>query len=226
LKSPFNNSESRLKQVKLGIMSLIIIFLIFQVSHHVYANESIQDYYEKCAKCHYVGGPHRSLGCTSCHRIVDGNFSLYIEGHPSNLINSTPIPLFEINLSDISDPYKLNIFCGICHKDIYNEYIHYAHGNTTFVAPNQETILINGYKDIKYILHIASKYNRLEKVNGKACVECHNPHDPIFKPPSILSKQSYRPPPPDESDLTNLGLIVICTSIFLVIIGFIRGQGG
>ena len=219
-----SGSYTRKKYLLLGIIILLAVLFLNRLGNQVYADNEAQGIFNKCAECHYVAGPHRPLGCSSCHRIIGQNLTLYIEGHPSNLINSTPIQLFQLNISDIDDPYRFNEFCGTCHQEIYNEYIHYAHGNTTYIAPNQSELIINGYKNIRYILHIANNYKDLSKAHAKACIECHNPHNPIFNPPSILAKQSYRPPPPDETRLMDIGILVLVGGSLLILIGIFRGR--
>jgi len=214
-----------------GVIIVLIITIIMNVYYYgqvnVYASD--QEYqsseWESCSKCHYVRGPHQPLGCTTCHKLLGSNLTLYLEGHPSNLINASPLPIFRVNISDIKDPFELNGFCGSCHREIYEDYLRYAHGNSTFTSENEEILVINGYKGVKYILHIAPEYYNLIKKNGRACVECHNPHDPIAKPLSILPQQSYRPAPPDETNIVLAGSLVSLVGVMMLVANFFwRGR--
>ena len=177
--------------------------------------------FEKCSKCHYVRGPHQPLGCTTCHNLLGSNLTLYLEGHPSNLINASPLPIFRVNISEIDNPFELNEFCGGCHQEIFEDYERFAHGNSTFTLKNQEILVIKGYKNVDYILHLAPEYYNLVEINGRACVECHNPHDPVAKPLSILPLQSYRPAPPEQSDILLVGSVVTVIGIVLVALNFV-----
>ena len=173
---------------------------------------------EQCATCHYVRGSHQSLGCYSCHNLLGENLTLYLEGHPSNLINSSPLPIFRVDISKIEDPYEFNEFCGSCHTDILEDYEFFAHGNVTYVTDNHEVVVIKGYKDVFYRLHIADDYYNLQVVPGKACIECHNPHDPVMEPLSILPKQSYRPEPPNQSNIITIGISAVVVGLLLLVI--------
>ena len=165
----------------------------------------------KCSECHKLSGPHASLNCSNCHRVSVENMTLHVKGIPHIRGNSS-----EVSLSSIKDPMDLNDFCGRCHSDIYEDYLLLAHGNATFTARGEERYVLVGYKGIRYILHIAPDYTNLVKKNARACVECHDPHDPLLKPLNIMPVQSYRPSPPDERWILLYGIIVVLASTILI----------
>ncbi|BEP17195.1 hypothetical protein PYJP_05470 [Pyrofollis japonicus] len=135
-------------------------------------------------------GAHRGLYCANCHVAptmiqLHGDAFVFIPGyHNRSLVMQT------------------NKLCAICHPKEYKDYMNLVHANKTYVCPGGKVEIVHGYKDINYDFHICPNgYKNLKTVPARACVECHDPHDPVFKPLNILPKPSEKPAPPPQRDI-------------------------
>ncbi|MCE4625003.1 MAG: hypothetical protein F7C35_03970 [Desulfurococcales archaeon] len=150
-------------------------------------------------------GAHKGLMCSNCHNPesammeLRGNISLAILG-----------------VHNRSQLMADNLLCAQCHAKIYKDYLLGAHGNRTFDCPNGQAIEVKGYKGVKWVYHICDDYTKLKQKPARACVECHNPHDPTYYAISILPPPEGRVPPPDESSITYGGIAVLVTGLVLI----------
>ncbi len=161
-------------------------------------------------------GAHRGLYCANCHKAP----TVWImEG-----LNDT---LVEIGIKDIHSREKLdemNLVCAKCHYDIYEDYTRLAHGNSTFVCEEGRIINVAGYKGVIYSFHECKEYSKFTPVPARACVECHNPHNPTMEPLSILPKQNYVAPTPKQDNVVYGTLAVTITAMSLIVLAIIRGE--
>jgi hypothetical protein len=213
---------------------LISITLLTSTAVYIYGSEDIiltSVGFEECSTCHSVSGAHIGIGCGSCHVIGPEYLNLSIQGVPHGEFelywyenSSIPYRLSgeSSDRHNIVESWELNEFCGSCHNSIYVDYILLAHGNTTYIVDDEDRYVVNGYKGVNYILHIAPDYTNLRVVNARACVECHDPHDPLMTPPSILPVQSYRPPPPDQRSISLYGLTILLISLMIIVYILLR----
>ncbi len=153
-------------------------------------------------------GAHRGLYCANCHSVPD----------VWNL--KTPDGKVEIAIPGMmnhEDLMKLNKVCATCHPRTYEDYVNLVHGNKTYTCPNGTVEFVKGYKGVLYTFHICPEYKNLKTVPAKACVECHDPHDPVYHAISILPPPSVRPPPPDETSIAYGTLAVAIAGMALII---------
>jgi len=153
-------------------------------------------------------GPHRGLFCASCHSVPD----------VWNL--KTPWGKVEIRIPGLfnhSSLMETNKVCATCHMRTYMDYQFLAHGNKTYTCPGGKVEFIKGYKGVLYAFHICPQYKNLTTVPAKACVECHNPHNPVYRAISILPPPSERPPPPPQSPIEYGTLAVTIAGLSLLL---------
>ena len=217
-------------------LSLVIIMLagmsIAHAASNSTENKQLFEYYKSiypCTKCHahmpqlngmvkkvpfhhidLTKGPHRGLYCANCHIPptfinLRGGARVYIPGlHNRTLVMQT------------------NKLCAICHPREYQDYLDLIHGNKTFTCPGGKVIIIHGYKGINYYYHICPDgYKHLETLPARACVECHNPHDPVVKPLNILPTPSERPAPPKETSIAIGDVLALVGGLIAVGIAFV-----
>ncbi len=186
-----------------------------------------------CTKCHVAlklsgnvkesafhnitlkGDAHSGLFCSNCHvppYMIElrGGVLVYIPGyHDRSLVMET------------------NKLCSTCHPREYRDYINLVHGNKTFVCSNGSTIVVKGYKGVAYLFHLCPNgYRNLTTVPARACVECHDPHTPSYRPLPPLPQPSERPPPPPEDSVTIANVAVLAASMILVGYAFASKGGG
>ncbi|GEM_PF-3083335 len=161
-------------------------------------------------------GAHRGLYCANCHKAP----TVWImEG-----VNGTAI---EIGIRGIHGREKLDemaLVCANCHYDIYQDYKRLAHGNSTFTCEGGKIINIAGYKGVVYSFHECEEYRNFTPIPARACVECHNPHDPTMEPPSILPRHNYIAPTPEQDNVVYGTLAVAITAMSLVVLAIVRGE--
>ncbi len=162
--------------------------------------------YSEVHKKNLTLGAHAGLYCTNCHVPEDAMM---------NLTGGVELAIPGLHSPD--SLLKISKLCGLCHADVLQDYEVFAHGNTTFTHGSGKTIIVRGYKGVAYVLHLSSDYKNFKLKHGRACVECHEPHNPIMEPPSILPRQSYRPPPPREGIIAYGGLLIYIISVVLVL---------
>jgi len=156
-------------------------------------------------------GPHRGLYCNNCHipptmQKLINNAEVYIPGiHPREKLMET------------------NRVCAVCHPREYMDYMLLVHGNKTYTCPGGKDIKVKGYKGVIYDFHICPNgWKNLKAVPARACVECHDPHDPTYYALGPLPEPSLRPPPPNEDVITygmiasGIGGLILIISAFLV----------
>ena len=148
-----------------------------------------------------TAGAHAGLVCADCH----------VPPRMSELRGGASVADY------YAGDYKaLNVVCEGCHRRVYRDYIDLVHGNKTILCPGEENILVKGYKGVGYWLHICRDYYHLKAEPARGCVECHNPHDPHYKPLSPLPPPSRRPPPPDEETVAYGTIGVVVASLALI----------
>jgi hypothetical protein len=176
--------------------------------------------------------------CTLCHadmKNLNGNVKI-VDIHKVDLLKGAHQGLYCSNCHDVDNPMKLkngaivvpkklatkqdlmsyNTLCAQCHPRTYDDYIHLAHGNKTFVCPQGKTVLIIGYKGSPYWFHQCPDYNgHFERKPARACVECHDPHDPVKLPNSIMPPPSDRPKPYPQPmiEKTTIILMVLAAAV-------------
>ncbi|HID40726.1 MAG TPA: hypothetical protein EYP33_01055 [Pyrodictium sp.] len=150
-------------------------------------------------------GAHRGLFCSNCHTppamidLVNGA-KVYIPG-----------------LHDTEKLKETNKVCAVCHPRVVKDYNYLVHGNTTYICQGGNVTRVIGYKGVGYTFHICPEYKNLKTVPAKACVECHDPHDPTMPPASILPAPSERPAPPDETSIAYGTLAAVIGGLALVV---------
>ncbi len=202
----------------LALFSTILVILL--ASTTIEAQGSSQFY--PCVTCHQAlnltgnrkivpfhgidltKGAHRGLVCSSCH----------VPPTMQKLVNNAEVYIPGLHTTE--DLKKTNSVCAVCHPRQYLDYNYLVHGNKTFICPDGNVTKVIGYKGVGYDFHICPEYKNLTTVPAKACVECHNPHDPTMPPPSILPEPSIRPPPPNEAGIAFGGLAAIIGGLLLV----------
>ncbi|AEM38969.1 hypothetical protein Pyrfu_1102 [Pyrolobus fumarii 1A] len=151
-------------------------------------------------------GAHRGLYCSNCHvpplmQELVGGGEVYIPGmHPRDKLMET------------------NKVCAVCHPREYKDYEMLVHGNKTFECPDGKVVKIVGYKGVIYDFHVCSEYKNLEKKPARACVECHDPHDPTYYAINILPEPSDRPAPPAQDEVV-YGTVAALVGGLLLIVG-------
>jgi hypothetical protein len=144
-------------------------------------------------------GAHGGLYCSNCHEA----------DNPMILKNKAVVVHFQY--ANKKDLMSYNTLCAQCHPRVYDDYIHLAHGNKTFTCEGGKTVLVFGYKGSPYWYHICNDYNgKFERKPARACVECHDPHDPVMLPASIM------PPPSDRPEPYPQGMIEATTIVSIV----------
>jgi len=148
-------------------------------------------------------GAHKGLVCANCH----------VPPTMSKLVGGVDVVAFYKG-----DYKELNIVCANCHKRTYHDYISLVHGNKTIVCKGETKILVKGYKGVSYWLHLCQDYTSLTVMPARGCVECHDPHDPRYRPLAPLSPPSMRPPPPDQTTIAYATLAVVVSSLMLIVV--------
>ena len=151
-------------------------------------------------------GAHKGLVCADCH----------VPPTMSELVGGVNIVSFYKG-----DYKELNVVCAGCHEKTYRDYVNLVHGNKTIVCEGEVKVLVKGYKNVSYWLHLCQDYTSLSVVPAKGCVECHTPHNPHYKPLAPLPPPSRRPPPPDQSVIAYTTLGVIISSLMLIVVPFV-----
>ncbi len=152
-------------------------------------------------------GAHRGLYCSSCH----------VAPLMMELVGGAEIKV--IGVHNTEELKETNRVCAVCHPREYRDYIMLVHGNKTFTCEGGNVSLVLGYKGVVYHFHDCPEYRNLKTIPAKACVECHDPHDPTLPPASILPEPSQRPQPPEQSSIAWSTFAVLVGSILLV--GFV-----
>ncbi len=166
---------------------------------------------KKTVEIHHIDltqGAHRGLYCVNCHsapdvwnlKTPDGKVDIAIPGMFSH-----------------EDLMKMNKVCATCHPRTYEDYVNLLHGNKTYTCPDGHVELVKGYKGVLYSFHVCKEYKNLKTVPAKACVECHNPHDPVYHAISILPPPSERPPPPPQENIAYGTLAVTIAGMALIV---------
>ena len=153
-------------------------------------------------------GAHRGLYCANCHsmpdvwnlKTPDGKVEIAIPGMMSH-----------------EDLMKINKVCATCHPRTYEDYVNLVHANKTFTCPDGKVEFVKGYKGVNYAFHICKEYKNLKTVPAKACVECHNPHDPVYHAISILPPPGLRAPPPPQESIAYGTLAVAIAGMALIL---------
>lgn len=216
------------------VLVLVVAVLVLATSigiAHATSAEKNKEYYKSiypCTKCHLsmnlngmvkksefhhidlTKGAHKGLYCANCHtpptmiQLRSGGF-VFIPGyHNQSLVMQT------------------NKLCAICHPKEYQDYLNLIHANKTYVCPGGKVEIIHGYKDINYYFHICPNgYKNLTTVPARACVECHDPHDPVFKPLNILPTPSERPAPPNERSIAIGNILAVIGALVAIGIAFV-----
>ena len=199
---------------------------------HAYAQQNPAAWYP-CTKCHtpffkvnatvkvsavhgidLTVGAHRGLYCSNCHVPptmiqLRGGGRVYIPG----LHNRTQL----IEASKV---------CAVCHPREWEDWLHLVHGNKTYTCPGGKVVYVIGYKGIRYPFHICPHgYKNLKTIPARACVECHNPHDPVYKPLGPLPRPSTRPPPPDETNYLLGMTATVIAGLALIVFGLVYPFG-
>ena len=184
-----------------------------------------------CSKCHSVihvtglthkspyhgidltKGAHRGLYCVDCHNPQDQMMTLKgLEGK---------IPMVIKAFASAQDKMRMNMVCASCHFRTYQDYIHLAHGNKTFECAGGSIILIKGYKGVPYNFHVCNEYIDLKTKPAKACIDCHDPHDPQFKAPHPMPLPSERPLPPEQNSILKGLIFASAAAIAFFIIAWV-----
>nr|WP_236698103.1 hypothetical protein [Pyrodictium occultum] len=207
------------------LMLLSMVVLSLALAARAGAEQAGQQLYQiyPCTKCHaamnlpgnrkvvpfhginLTKGAHRGLVCSNCHRPptminLVGGAKVYIPGpHSRDKLMET------------------NKVCAVCHPREYRDYINLVHGNKTFVCQGGKVVKVKGYKGVIYNFHICPSYKDLKTVPARACVECHDPHNPVLKALNILPEPSFRPPPPNESSVTYGNIAAVVGGLILVL---------
>ena len=213
------------------LVMLVIIGVIIaaaSLAASVYASSKLYP----CERCHLLlrvsgtvhsseyhgvnltAGAHRGLVCADCH----------VPPTMSKLRGGASVEEY------YAGDYKaLNVVCAGCHQRVYHDYLDLVHGNKTILCPGEVNILVKGYKGVGYWLHLCSDYYKLKAVPARGCVECHNPHDPHYKPLAPLPPPSRRPPPPSEETVAYGTVGVFIASLALIVSSLLaegRRRGG
>jgi len=150
-------------------------------------------------------GAHRGLFCSNCH----------IAPTMIDLVNGAQV--YIPGLHGTQELKETNKVCAVCHPREVADYNYLVHGNKTYVCPNGNVTKVIGYKGVGYDFHICAEYKNLETIPAKACVECHNPHEPTMPPASILPPPSDRPAPPDETSVAYGTIAAVIGGLILAI---------
>ncbi len=208
---------------------MILLVLTVAAIHVAYAEaQKTEEYYKTiypCTNCHatmqltgdkkastfhnidLTRGAHRGLYCLNCHKPpfmieLKNDVFVYIPGyHDRSLVMET------------------NKLCATCHPGTYEDYRLLVHGNKTYTCPDGDLLVVKGYKDVAYSFHICPNgYKNLTTVPARACVECHDPHDPVYPSPSLLPPPSERPKPPSQDSIAIANVLAVIGA--LIPIGF------
>jgi len=156
-------------------------------------------------------GAHAGLYCSNCH---DPN-------NPMKLRNGATVVPFA--LSSKEDRMKYNTLCAQCHPRTYDDYINLAHGNKTFTCPEGKSIFIIGYKGSPYWFHQCPNYNtQFHREPAKSCVFCHDPHDPVKMPASIMPPPSDRPAPYPQPMIETTTIILMAIAALVSIYAYFK----
>ena len=216
------------------ILVIVLSSIVLQVAFA--ETQKSKEYYETiypCTKCHatmqltgdkkasefhkidLTKGAHAGLYCSNCHKPpfmieLENNVFVYIPGyHDQSLVMET------------------NKLCAVCHPATYEDYKLLVHANKTYTCPDGELLVIKGYKDVAYNFHICPNgYKNLTTVPAKACVECHNPHDPVYPSLSLLPPPSERPSPPDQGSIAVANVLAVIGALIPIGFALTRFAGG
>ncbi len=215
-----------------GVRVAILLLLVAALYAPVLAASSEGQEFYPCSQCHaaltvsgqsrasefhgvdLTEGAHGGLYCSNCHLapqvdVLVGGVNISIPGlHPRDSL------------------MELNKACATCHADVYRDYQLHAHGNQTYTCSGGTAELVEGYKGVGYWFHLCPEYRDLSVEPARACVECHNPHDPTMPALSILPEPSDRPSPPDESSIALGGLVVVLVGLGIILWVAPLGKGG
>ena len=140
-------------------------------------------------------GAHAGLVCSSCHvaplmEELVGGVEVRIPGLHSQ--------------EELVELYRV---CQTCHARVVEDYLLLVHGNKTMRCPGGESVKVRGYKGVVYDFYVCPEYRNFETVPARACVQCHNPHNPTMPALEPLPLPSTRPPAPEQP-----GMVVGMTS--------------
>jgi hypothetical protein len=111
--------------------------------------------------------------------------------------------------------------CRVCHVRVVEDYMLLVHGNKTMKCPGGEAVKVKGYKGVVYDFHVCPEYRNLETLPARACVECHNPHNPTLPALNPLPEPSRRPPPPEQLGIVIGALAASITGVVLVAVALL-----
>ena len=155
-------------------------------------------------------GAHGGLYCSNCHDPKD----------PIKLRNGAVV--VPKNLASPEQLHQYDTLCAQCHPRVYADYLVGAHANSTFICEGGTAHFVYGYKGAPYWYHECPKYTNLKVVPGKPCVFCHDPHDPIKPPASIMPPPSDRPAPYPQGAIMNSLLFLMGLATLLSVIAYVK----
>lgn len=152
-------------------------------------------------------GAHRGLTCINCHDPDSGMMKLQ---------NGVDIAFYGLHNDTMT--MKINTMCSVCHPKEYESYVRGAHGNRTYTCSGGMVEEIVGYNGVTYYQHYCSSEHGYQATPAKPCIACHDPHNPVMEPPTVLPPPSERPPPPSQ-DYILIGGVSVVTAGFALIAG-------
>jgi hypothetical protein len=162
-------------------------------------------------KVNLTKGAHAGLYCSNCH---DTN-------NPMILKNGAVVVPYKYATKE--DLMSYNTLCAQCHPRTYDDYIHLAHGNKTWTCSGGKSILVFGYKGSPYWFHECPNYNtQFKREPARACVECHDPHDPVKLPESIMPPPSDRPKPYPQGMIEKTTIVLMALAAIVSIIAYFK----
>lgn len=205
-------------------VGLVLLIVALAITPTARAESSEQMELYPCIQCHAAIKPPATTNTSEFHNITlkDGHSGLYcVNCHnpdASMMELHGGVPLRVPGFHNRTQLYDTNKLCAQCHSDIYELYQHGAHGNTTFTCPGGETHIIIGYKGVKYVEHDCPPGTKYQMKPQEPCIVCHDPHDPKFKPLSILPPPSDRPEPPPQGEIVAGGVSTLVAGIALIVL--------
>jgi len=128
-----------------------------------------------------------------------------------------------IKYASKEDLMSYNTLCAQCHPREYDDYVNLVHGNKTFVCSGGKTVFILGYKGSPYWFHECPNYNgHFKTVPAKSCVECHDPHDPVKMPLSIMPPPSDRPAPYPQESIADATWFLLALAAIVSIYAYVK----
>ncbi|ALU12012.1 hypothetical protein EYM_07130 [Ignicoccus islandicus DSM 13165] len=155
-------------------------------------------------------GAHAGLYCSNCHEV----------DNPMKLKNGEIV--IPMNLATREEKMKYNTLCAQCHPRTFSDYQKLVHGNKTMTCDGGQNILILGYKGSPYWFHQCTDYTHFTKKPARACIECHDPHDPVKLPDSIMPPPSDRPEPYKQDLIQTSTLILFVLAAIVSVAAYLR----